>query len=177
MTTSIEHRESSIENPSSFLCFLLKVGCSTFYVVRLSSFLTPLHLSRELYKSHLFLQNEPNFKNEQIGVSSFLIRSNDDFCDFHRRKNEPKRTQNEPNFSPKLASFSQNKPNFKQDYVKIGNLQWTILSGTVYSVFCVLCSVFFLPPLFVANNWLCFSTKIAVKWQPKIKNLTLWLRK
>jgi len=51
------------------------------------------------------LQNEPNFRNDQMNVTSLLVRSNDDFPTFYRPKNEPKRTQKEPNFRPKLASF------------------------------------------------------------------------
>ncbi len=151
LESTIKHRESSVENRESVL--------------------TPIHLSRELYKSALFLQNEPNFKNTSIYISTCNTSCYGNFSNFFRQKNEPKRTQNEPNFSPKLASFFLNKPNFKPNSVKIGNLQRTILSETVYpfcSEFCVLCSVFFLPPIFVANNWLCFSTKIAVKWHAKI---------
>ena len=106
--SSIKHRVSSIENPSSFLCFLLKVGCSTFYVGRLSSVLMPLHLSRELYKSTLFMQNEPNFKIALINTSACNITGYDNFSIFCHPKNEPKRTQNEPNFGPKLGSFFQN---------------------------------------------------------------------
>jgi len=41
----------------------------------------------------------------------------------NRARNKNKIMQNEPNFSPKLASFSSNEPNFKPNYVKIGNLK------------------------------------------------------
>jgi hypothetical protein len=64
-----------------------------------------LHLSRELYKSHLFLQNEPNFKITLNDISTSIKGTYDNFLALFSRKNEPKRTQNEPNFSPKLASF------------------------------------------------------------------------
>jgi hypothetical protein len=32
----------------------------------------PLHLSRTLYKSPLFMQNKPNVKDAQINVTSFI---------------------------------------------------------------------------------------------------------
>jgi len=134
---------------------------------------------RETSDERLFImQNEPNFKNGEMNVTALITKSSENLYLCSKAENEPKRTQNEPNFSPKLASFLLNKPNFKPNSVKIGNLQRTILPRTVYSVFCVLCSVFFLPPFFVANNWLCFSPKIAVKWHAKNNNvLTLWLSK
>jgi len=67
----------------------------------------PLHLSRELYKSTLFMQNEPNFKNARIYISAYNTSGYINFQLISRPKNEPKRTQNEPNFSSKLALFSQ----------------------------------------------------------------------
>jgi len=82
-----------------------------------------LHLSRELYKSNLFLQNEPNFKIAQNDINSCNANTYGNLIALKHPKNEPKRTQNEPNFSSKLASFSPNEPNFKPNYVKIGNLK------------------------------------------------------
>jgi len=64
-----------------------------------------LHLSRELYKSNIFLQNEPKFKIALIYTSACNINSYGNLIAFSRPKNEPKRTQNEPNFSPILGSF------------------------------------------------------------------------
>ncbi len=106
-------RESSIENPSSFLCFLLKVGCSTFYVGRLSSVTAPLHLSRELYKSTLFMQNKANSYHGHPARGSLLS-----VCNITRYvnvrhvglpenepKNKAKQSQFKPNFSPILALF------------------------------------------------------------------------
>ncbi len=124
MPTRIAHLESSIPNPF----FLLKVQCSTFDV----ECSPPLHLSRELYKSNLFLQNKANSYHGFGARGSFLSVCNItryvNVCPSglaeNERKNEPKRTQNEPNFSPILASFSR--------------------------------------------YWLCFSTKIAVKWHAEI---------
>jgi len=128
---------------------------------QLTNLLIPLHLSRELYKSNLFLQNKANLKNDQKGVTTYKTKSSDNFRYFSRPKNKAKRTQNEPNFGPKLALFFLNKPNFKPTYVKIGNLRRPTLSRSdfrFYSVFCVLSPVSF----FMTDNWLCFSPKIAV---------------
>jgi len=135
MSNNHEHGESGfdhgvykIENPSSFPCFLLKVGCSTFYVGRLFSVLGPLHLSREIYKSHLFMQNKANLYHGlparglllsplhiecYINIYPVILSGNDP-------KNKAKQSQFKPNFSPILALFLLNEPNFKANYVKIG---------------------------------------------------------
>ena len=49
-------------------------------------------------KNKLFLQNEPNFRKSQVNVSDVLIRKYVQMDTWSIRKNEPKRTQNEPNF-------------------------------------------------------------------------------
>ncbi len=122
MSTSIPHLESSfliltsnflllsspssvLSHPSPFLRFLLKVGCSMFYVGRLFSVLIPLHLSRELYKSNLFMQNKANLQNAEMNVTPLLTKGYENLRTFCRSKNKAKQTQNKPNFSPKLASF------------------------------------------------------------------------
>jgi hypothetical protein len=105
VVTRIQYRVSSIDNPFSFLCFLLKVGCSTFYVVRLSSVLIPLHLSRILYKSALFMQNKPNFKNAQMNTSICNRKDYGNFRLLFHRKNKAKQSQFKPNFRSKLALF------------------------------------------------------------------------
>ncbi len=65
----------------------------------------PLHLSRELYKSHLFMQNEPNLYHGHpargsslsvCGISRY-VNVRPVGLDENERNNEPKRTQNEPN--------------------------------------------------------------------------------
>jgi len=53
------------------------------------------------------MQNEPNLKNDQMRVTAYYRSAYGNFLTFFRPKNEPKRTQNEPNFSPKLALFFQ----------------------------------------------------------------------
>ncbi len=56
-------------------------------------------------KYNTFLQNEPNFKIIHIYTSVFNRTGYGNFPHLFLRKNEPKRTQNEPNFSPKLGLF------------------------------------------------------------------------
>jgi len=112
--SGIAHPATSTENPSSFLCFLLKVGCSTFYVGRLSSIIAPLHLSRELYKSALFMQNKANsyhgFGARESSLSACNITRYVNVCPSGLTENEPKnkakQSQFKPNFGPKLALFS-----------------------------------------------------------------------
>jgi len=65
----------------------------------------PLHLSRELYKSNLFMQNKANFKNDKIYISTCIINGYDNLRLIYRPKNKAKQTQNKANFSPKLGSF------------------------------------------------------------------------
>jgi len=75
----------------------------------------PLHLSRELYKSTLFMQNKAN-SYHGFGARGSLLS----VCNITRYvnvrlvgllenepKNKAKQSQNEPNFSPKLALFFQ----------------------------------------------------------------------
>jgi len=89
----------------------------------LCAYKAPLQLSRELYKSTLFMQNEPNFKNDQIYISPCIKNTYGNLIAFSRPKNEPKRTQNEPNFGPKLGSFSPNLASFftSNDCTKLQN--------------------------------------------------------
>ncbi len=56
-------------------------------------------------KKNKNMQNEPNFKNDQIDITARSIYSYGNLIAFSRPQNEAKRTQNEPNFSPKLGSF------------------------------------------------------------------------
>jgi len=70
------------------------------------------------------MQNEPNFKIDQINVSACNKRDYGIFRILLRPKNEPKRTQFKPNFEPKLALFCSNKPNFKPNSVKIGKFKY-----------------------------------------------------
>jgi len=93
LETCIQHRESDIERRETSdkrLFFMQNSICET----------------RETSDKRLFkMQNEPNFKIDQINTSTCKTNGYGNFLTFFHRKNEPKRTQNEPNFSPILASF------------------------------------------------------------------------
>ena len=65
----------------------------TLHASRASRRWRPLHLSRTLYKSALFMQNKPNLLNTRINVTSFLAKHYED----HRFRT---RCQNKPNPSP-----------------------------------------------------------------------------
>jgi len=84
--SSFVHRETSIEHRESVL--------------------KPLHLSRELYKSTLFMQNKANLHNDEMNVSNYIIRASEDFCNFFRRKNKAKQTQNKPNLQNAQINIS-----------------------------------------------------------------------
>jgi len=49
----------------------------------------PLHLSRALYKSPLFMQNKPNFRKSQMNVSSILATDYKNFIPLTGQKNKP----------------------------------------------------------------------------------------
>ncbi len=90
MSTRIQHLESSIKyRDYSYL----------------RAYKAPLHLSRKLYKSTLFMQNKANlYHGFGARVSSLSVCNIRRYVNVHpvglhenRPKNEPKRTQNEPN--------------------------------------------------------------------------------
>ena len=87
-----KHSVSRIENPSSVLSHP-------------SSVLVPLQLSRELYKSTLFMQNKANSPSVQDDITSFPTRTYKNYVLKSTPKNKAKQSQNKPNFGLKLASF------------------------------------------------------------------------
>jgi len=66
---------------------------------------TPLHLSRELYKSHLFLQNKANSPSVQDDTIAYSTRPYKILSNFFIPKNKAKQSQFKPNFGLKLGSF------------------------------------------------------------------------
>ena len=72
-----------INHLSSVICHLSSVIC------RLSSVLAPLHLSRDLYKSALFMQNKANLKNIKMNVNSLITKDYRKKDDFVVRINKP----------------------------------------------------------------------------------------
>jgi hypothetical protein len=49
-------------------------------------------------KNNLFMQNKANFQKVKLNVNEVLTRGYDQMDTWSIRKNEPKRTQNEPKF-------------------------------------------------------------------------------
>ena len=71
----------------------------------LSTVLGPLHLSRILYKSALFMQNKPNFQKSQMNVSIFIQMAYENKSNWTLGENKPKTNPIKPNFS--LAQIPQ----------------------------------------------------------------------
>ncbi len=55
----------------------------------LSAYKAALHLSRTLYKSTLFMQNEPNFPKAQMNVNKVLTKDYEEKSDWTPGENEP----------------------------------------------------------------------------------------
>jgi len=64
---------------------------------RLSYVFCPLHLSRTLYKSSLFMQNKPNFRKSQMNVNIYYTKVYKNETAFRRRKNKPNSNPIKPN--------------------------------------------------------------------------------
>jgi len=94
------------------------------FVLRISYFsyrdtnFCPLHLSRTLYKSALFMQNEPNFQKSQMNVSIFSQKAYENKSNWTLGENEPNtnpiRTQTNPIKANKMPKQTQNEPNQTQ---------------------------------------------------------------
>jgi hypothetical protein len=54
---------------------------------------------RSALQIHLFLQNKAKFRKVKFNVTKVLTKDYNQMDTWSSRKNEPKRTQNEPNFS------------------------------------------------------------------------------
>jgi len=74
----------------------------------LRAYKEPLHLSRNLYKSALSLQNKPNLLNTQMNVKSFHT------ADYENKSNR-KLGENKPNTKP-------NKPNLLDDQMNVNKV-------------------------------------------------------
>ncbi len=59
----------------------------------LRAYKAPLHLSRTLYKSTLFMQNKANFQKSQMNVSSILTIDYENISDWTIGKNKPNQSQ------------------------------------------------------------------------------------
>jgi len=72
---------------------------------QLTNLITPLQLSRDLYKSTIFLQNKANLKHLFESITAYEISGSVNFMLFFRQKNKAKQSQFKPNYRPKLALF------------------------------------------------------------------------
>jgi len=64
------------------------------------SSLAPLHLSRTLYKSPLFMQNKPNFQKSQMNLSVCIIIAYENKSNRTLGENKPNQNQYKPNSNP-----------------------------------------------------------------------------
>ena len=133
------HRKYSIENPtlahfrhvSSLFTNLTAYKAADIYVpIRhlssvfclLFSVLCHLLMSRTLYKSTLFVQNKPNFKDAKMNVSSFITSEYAKVDTWLTRKTKPIQPQLKPNqtqFKPNQTQFQTGSLNHWQDEAQI----------------------------------------------------------
>ncbi len=90
---------------------------------------------KSLRKNNKNIQNEPNFKNNQINLNVCITNSYGNFTIAHLLKTNPKRTQNEPNcqkrqnelkamYNKGLRSFSPLPPKTKRTQYKPNQTQF-----------------------------------------------------
>jgi len=72
----------------------------TPHPAQLASAIAPLHLSRALYKSTLFMQNKPNFLDALMNVNKVLTRD-------YEKKTLGEHGKNKPNTNPIKTQFPQ----------------------------------------------------------------------
>ena len=83
-----------IPTPSGFRNF-------AFYTLHFDfSSLAPLHLSRILYKSTLFMQNKPNLLNSQMNVTSLITVDYGNIANWTLGENKPNSKPIKPNTNP-----------------------------------------------------------------------------
>ena len=88
---------------SSRSCSLTSKQRTHKFLVLLSP-IAALHLSRTLYKSALFMQNEPNFQKSQVNVTSLITVA-------YENKSNWTLGENEPNTNPIKANFRKARMN------------------------------------------------------------------
>jgi len=87
---------TSIHNFKQESLFRIK-ACRGVVFCEAGSSLCPLHLSRTLYKSPLFMQNKPNFQDVQMNVTTLLIMAYEIFIPLAGYKNKPNSNPIKPN--------------------------------------------------------------------------------
>ncbi len=65
---------------------------------RISPVLAPLHLSRTLYKSPIFMQNKPNFQKSQMNVNPYNTMDYENIANWTLGQNKPNSNPIKPNF-------------------------------------------------------------------------------
>ena len=86
---AIRYTLTVIRYPLSFVLSLVSVVCGLPTA--------PLHLSRKLYKSPLFMQNKPNVKYAQIYVNSYMKSIYEKLDTWLSGKNKANSNPNKPN--------------------------------------------------------------------------------
>ncbi len=66
----------------------------------LRAYKAPLHLSRALYKSTLFMQNKPNFLDAQMSVSSTLAKDYENKSNWKLSENKANQSQYKAKTNP-----------------------------------------------------------------------------
>jgi len=74
--------------------FVLRISCFSYRDTLHDSRNCPLHLSRELYKSTLFMQNKAKFSRARMNITPILTREYGNIMLCGSRKNKAKQTQN-----------------------------------------------------------------------------------
>jgi len=88
---------TSIHNFKQESLFRIK-ACRGVAFCEAGASLGPLHLSRVLYKSTLFMQNKPNFQDAQMNVIIYYTKVYKNETAFRRVKNKPNSNPIKPNF-------------------------------------------------------------------------------
>ena len=104
---------TSIHNFKQESLFRIK-ACLGVAFCEAGSSLAPLHLSRTLYKSPLFMQNKPNFQDVQMNVKSLIATDYEIFIPLAGQKNKPNLVR-PALFAKELPDWSNPiKPNFQK---------------------------------------------------------------
>jgi len=88
---------TSIHNFKQESLFRIK-ACRGVALCETGSSLAPLHLSRALYKSPLFMQNKPNLQDAKMNVNIYYTKAYNNETAFRRNKNKPNSNPIKPNF-------------------------------------------------------------------------------
>ncbi len=75
----------------------------------LRAYKAPLHLSRVLYKSTLFMQNKPNLLDALMNVTSFYTVDYENDNTFRLPENKPNQTQYKANTNPIQTQYPKSQ--------------------------------------------------------------------